>query len=137
MPVAFFKTVNGNKRWRIVKSGQNADNLSLSIDNVVFDSDYDNIWSVYTSGVIPLASAPADGAKIVSWPNPGYVPMILAMATGDPDSTNATLFGNIIATYSNGALFIPAAKADGLYLYGGSTYNYPLNVWYVAFRAAS
>lgn len=134
MPRAFFKTVAGVKRWRIATVGRDANDLGLDPNYVVFDSAFSNTWSVYDSGVFTVQSAPADGAKIRAWPTLTYTPIFLM--NGNSGNTAVNQFDAVILSRSTGPLALINAKSDGLYIYNPSIFNYPLNIWYVVFRAS-
>lgn len=133
MPRAFFKTVGGVKRWRIATQGRDANDLNLDPNYLVFDSAWTSTWSVYDSGVFTVPSAPADGAKIRSWPTLPYTPIFLL--NGNSGDVGANQFDAVILSRSTGPLALITAKADGFYMYNPAIFNYPLNLWYVVFRA--
>ncbi|GGB00757.1 hypothetical protein GCM10011491_31170 [Brucella endophytica] len=129
MSLGFLKDVNGIKRLRIVKPGYDANNLNLPVNAVVFDSVYPSNLVIYDSGVATVSTAGTD-TRIVSWPDPGYVPMTLLMAK----SSSGGWWYSVVPWTSNNP--VASVRADGILLTTGS-FNLPVDISYFAFRVAA
>lgn len=75
MTIGFIKDIGGQKRLRWVRSGYNADNLSLPWNQVVFDSSIAHVYGVLLTGMWS-GYPPDDRTRIVSWPSYGYTPLV-------------------------------------------------------------
>lgn len=129
MNVGFLKDVNGIKRLRIVRPGYDANNLALPTNLVVFDSVFPSHLAIYDSGIATISVA-GNGLKVVSWANPGYVPMTILMAK----SASATIWYSVVPFTSNNP--VARVRADGIYVSTGS-FILPIHLAYFAFRVAA
>lgn len=126
--VGFLKDVNGIKRLRIVRPGYDANNLDLPVNVVVFDSVFPSHLAIYDSGIATVSVA-GNNQKVVSWADPGYVPMTILMVK----SASGGWWYSVVPWTSNE----PQARirADGVYISTGS-FNLPVHIAYFAFRVA-
>lgn len=129
MSVGFLKNIGGTKRLRIVKPGNAAEDLSLDPNLVVFDSEGFDTLPVLTSGSFVVSANYSTSAltKIVTWPDPGYVPLMLWRAAYSGVSNSIYTIG-----YGYDGFYIFAAD-DGIYGYFHNV-NYPFTVTYIAFQ---
>lgn len=127
MPRGFLKDVGGIKRLRIVKPGYDANDLNLPYNAVAFDSVFPVNLTPWAIGIARVSTA-GSNMKIVSWADPGYIPMTIVRAKV-PDGD---WYSVVPWTDAN-----PTAKigSDGIYLSTGS-FNLPVDIGYIAFRAA-
>lgn len=127
MSRGFLKNVGGVKRLRIVKSGYDANDLTLPYNLVVFDSVFPPNLTPWASGVVRVSTA-GTLLKIVSWVDPGYVPMTI-LTTAQTNGARLSVFP---WTSNN-----PEARAarDGIYLSTGAI-ALPADFYYTAFRVA-
>lgn len=131
MSIAFLDKVNGLWRYRVVKPGYDARNLSLPANAVVFDTASDEYLSVFVSGTVSIADGNQGQYKAVTWPDLGYVPFGWAAFKLDghfsipildlPGDSYAT---GAVDVYSDGIM----VETRGL--------NYPAALEYIVFRAA-
>ncbi|MRN45482.1 hypothetical protein GJU93_02540 [Brucella sp. 10RB9212] len=127
MSRGFLKDVGGVKRLRMVKTGYDANDLTLPYNLVVFDSVFPPNLTPWAAGVVRVSTA-GTLMKIVSWADPGYVPMTILTAA----QTNGARLSVFPWTSNN-----PVARAarDGIYLTTGSI-ALPADFYYIAFRVA-
>lgn len=80
MVKGFLKTVGASKRMRFVKSGYDADDLSLDYANVLFDSDTVGNLSIYARDTITLGPFYHTGVIVngfvATWPTLSYTPFM-------------------------------------------------------------
>jgi hypothetical protein len=132
MSRAFIKDISGAKRMRIVKSGNDADNLSLNPNLVIFDSEAPDTMRILASGAYVVTGLIGAYTAIASWPNQGFLPIHLwSLTYSNGNSTNFLITdfnSNFVDGYvSNTNLFMLVDMA-GLY---------PLTINYLIFNKAA
>lgn len=133
----YFENQDGNFRLRIVEPGYDADDPTVSPNNVIIDSHSLGTLSVVRAdvGTIPDASAYQSGHWVASgWGLP-YVPLCTFLF-GYPDS------GGFWNTYPSTAFSVfrdvgsrLEVTADGIYVKGtAAPTGLPLQIHYTAYR---
>lgn len=109
MSRGFLKDVDGKKRLRFVKDGYDANDLSVPLNKVIFDSEIEGCLSTYRAGSITLT--PSVDGFAVTWPSLGYTPFVL-LTFGGPGKANPAFYSN--GTGANFSRF--TAYPTGLYV---------------------
>lgn len=100
MSRGFLKDVGGKKRLRFVKDGYDANDLSVPLNKVIFDSEIEGCLATYRAGSVTI-NPPVNG-YVVTWPDLGYTPFAL-ISFGGPGKANPVFYTN--ATGANFPLF--------------------------------
>lgn len=74
MSLGFLKLINDEWRWRFVKPGYDANDLTLPANVVIFDSASTEFLSVFASGTLTIVNGNNGKYKAITWPDLGYVP---------------------------------------------------------------
>lgn len=126
MAKGFLKDVAGIKRLRIVKSGFDANNLSLPQNAVVFDSESLSSAGIYASGSTPI-TADISNVAVATWPNLGFTPFAEAWI-----SKNGRYQSIVEVTPPSPDLTFEA-HPNALRVYA-SGLNYPVVLHYIVYR---
>lgn len=78
----FIKPVDGSMRARWVVEGEDADDLSLPANKVIFDSNSEGGLFLYKAGTWTGAIPSGTGDFIVTWPTLGYTPLVVVQQSG-------------------------------------------------------
>ncbi|WP_043062091.1 hypothetical protein [Brucella anthropi] len=131
MNVGFLKDVNGIKRMRMVKPGYDANDYNIPINAVIFDSVMPSHLSIFDSGIATISAA-GNPLQVVSWPDPGYVPMtIVAMK-----SASGEAWYSVVPFTGSGNSVLGFVTRTGLFFYTGALIP-PVHVAYFAFRSGN
>ncbi len=123
----FLRDVGGSKRLRIARWGFDAADLSLAMNNVVFDSEWLGTAGIAYTGTFTITANAAANTVFVTWPSLGASPLAeIAFLKGG-------FYQNIVDgnfTSTEITLFVGPTGISG----DCGNLNYPVVVAYVVYR---
>lgn len=126
MSRGFLKDIGGKKRLRFVKDGYDANDPSVPLNKVIFDSEIEGCLQIYQQGTVAL-NYPISAGYLVTWPSLGYTPFVMlsfkATAGTFGDGNSVPSFHQASATDATGEL--------------ASFISYPAGLWVKVPRASA
>ncbi|TJV70347.1 MAG: hypothetical protein E5X76_20140 [Mesorhizobium sp.] len=124
----FLRDVGGSKRLRIARSGFDAADLSLAMNNVVFDSEWLGTAGIALAGTFTLTANAGANTSFVTWPTLGAKPLaeIAFLKSGQYQNIVDGDFGSTVGL----TLLVGPTGIQG----DCKGLNYPVVVAYVVYR---
>jgi hypothetical protein len=124
----FLRDVGGSKRLRIARSGFDAADLSLAMNDVVFDSDWLGTAGIALTGTFTLTANAGANTSFVTWADLGATP--LAEIAFLKDGIYSNCLDSDFGTTVDVTLLVGPTGISG----NCKGANYPVVVVYVVYR---